>query len=63
MQIEQLLPSLIDHDGQRYVRDDGATAIVVSMARGIVWFRRHEEGELMRVSQAAFARRYRKAVG
>lgn len=58
--IESILPSLIDHHGTRYVRDDGATAIVVSAARGVVWFRRHEDGELMRVSQAAFARRYRR---
>jgi len=48
--------------GSVYVRDDGQHAIVVSVGRGFVFFRRHEDGELMRVRREAFVRRYRVMV-
>jgi len=48
--------------GSVYVRDDGARAHVVGIARGFVFFRRTEDGELMRVRRDAFARRYRLEV-
>ena len=48
--------------GSVYVREDGQHAIVVSVGRGFVFFRRHEDGELMRVSRDAFVRRYRPMV-
>lgn len=48
--------------GSVYVRDDGKRAVIVSANRTHVFFRRDEDGELMRVKRDAFARRYRVEV-
>lgn len=50
-----------EHDRPRYRRlRDGALAIVASVntARGLVYYRREEEGELLRVSTSEFAKLY-----
>ena len=50
-----------EHDRPRYRRlRDGALAIVVSInnTRGLVYYRRDEDGELLRVSIAEFRRGY-----
>lgn len=44
-------------------RGDGATAIVVSVARGIVYFRREPGGELYRVALEVFRGAYEVARG
>lgn len=39
-------------------RRDGANAIVCSFAKGLVLYRRHDDGELLRLRADAFLREY-----